>query len=483
MTDHDTRPYAKPSAKKRIKKISTEKSAIQSSLASITPKLSSKGGVKFPFPVKLHHLLEQESSAIVHIISWQPDGRTFRVHDKKAFEKKIQNLYFDQSCYASFRRQLNLWGFIRDAEHDGMHDGVYFHPLFQRGDKELCYSMERLKKGEKKEAAIVTRSEVDRLISPTSTRSSSSASNAVTQSSQDIHGELSMAEQTLAPNAVDPNVHVTPSMAISSANTNSNSLQHPASLYQLQLLEAYNAAMVSPLISSSLQRSENNLNDCNTNDCNTTALQHQLIAQQFLPSYLGMNSNIMHDTVLPNHQLQSLLDMQSSLNKNFPSVGNLQTPLSSDQVEGTVNKATDTTSTSSLPHFPTLPEPIGECAMQSKDESAHTSPISNDTLTSSRSEKGQTITSSSSMNSLPLNISWASFSQFQTMGDKLQTYSSVPSPEPFAHDKYLVYEEQADEQIANSNVSTVTLEDLEEMLKDLRGKGKCYENALYAHRG
>lgn len=476
MNDHDTRPYAKPSAKKRIKKISTEKSAIQSSLASITPKLSNKGGVKFPFPVKLHHLLEQESSAIVHIISWQPDGRKFRVHDKKAFEKKIQNLYFDQSWYASFRRQLNLWGFI--AEHDGNHGGVYFHPLFQRGDKELCYSMERLKKGEKKEAPIVTRSEVDRLISPTSTRLSSSASNAVTQSSQDIHGELSMTEQTLALNAVDPNVHVTPSMAISSANTNSNSLQHPASLFQLQLLEAYNAAMVSPLISSSLQRSENNLNDCNT-----TALQHQLIAQQFLPSYLGMNSNIMHDIVLPNHQLQSLLDMQSSLSKNFTSVGNLQTTLSSDQVEGTVDKAADTSSTSYVPHFPTLPEPIGECAMQSKDESAHTSPISNNTLTSSRSEKGQTITSSSSMNSLPLNISWASFSQFQTMGDKLQTYSSVPSPEPFAHDKYLVYEEQADEQIANSNVSTVTLEDLEEMLKDLRGKGKHYENALYAHRG
>ncbi|GFH44797.1 hypothetical protein CTEN210_01271 [Chaetoceros tenuissimus] len=487
------RPNTKPSApRKKSKKISSEKSAIQSSIASITPKLSNKGGVKYPFPVKLHHLLEQESATIVHIISWRPDGRTFRVHDKKAFEMEIQNLYFDQSHYASFRRQLNLWGFMRVAKHDGMHDGVYFHPLFRRGDKESCYIMERLKKGEKKEAAIVTPAQVEKLISTngTSTSSSSSASNAlVTQSSQDTQSELSMANENLynsvALNAVDPTAHVTPIMATSSSNGNSNSLQEieQLNLNQLQSLQASPDAMISSLISS-LQGSGNNLNGCDV-----TALQQQLIAQQLLPSYLGMNSN-MQDTALPNQQLRNVFDIQSSLNNSCTSVENLQTTRS-DQVEGVVDNATGTTSTPYLPYFPTLPESIDVSAkLSSKDESANNachstnyfSSISNDTPTSSQSEKGQTMTSSSSMNSLPLNISWASFSQFQTLGDKLQSYSPIPSPEPFPHDKYLVYEEQADEQAANSNVSTVTLEDLEEMLKDLRGKGKCYKNALYAHR-
>lgn len=382
---------------------------------------------------------------------------------------------------------------MRVAEHDGMHDGVYFHPLFRRGDKELCYIMHRLKKGEKKEAAIVTPAQVEKLISTTgtSTRSSSSASNAlVTQSSQDTQSELSMGKENLynsiALNAVDPNAHVAPIMATSSSNGNSNSLKQieQLNLNQLQSLQASTDAMISSLISS-LQGSGNNLNGCDV-----TALQQQLIAQQLLPSYLGMNGN-MQDTALPNNQLRNLFGMQSSLNNNCTSVENLQTTRS-DQVEGAVDNATETTSTSYLPYFPSLPEPIDDHAkLPSKDEYAniacHTthifSPVSSDTATSSRSEKGQTMKSSSSMNSLPLNISWASFSQFQTLGDKLQSYSPIPSPEPFPHEKYLVYEEQADEQAANSNVSTVTLEDLEEMLKDLRGKGKCYKNALYAHRG
>ena len=42
------------------------------------------------FPVKLHHVLgELEKDGLSHIVSWQPHGRCFLVHKRKAFVKRI----------------------------------------------------------------------------------------------------------------------------------------------------------------------------------------------------------------------------------------------------------------------------------------------------------------------------------------------------------------------------------------------------------
>lgn len=105
-----------------------------------------RGGVKYPFPIRLHELLQaaEKCQALACVVSWIEDGTSFRVHDKKAFEREIQPTYFNQSKYASFRCQLDLWAFDRIEKYRyGGREGFYAHPLFKRDDPQLCYLMER----------------------------------------------------------------------------------------------------------------------------------------------------------------------------------------------------------------------------------------------------------------------------------------------------------------------------------------------------
>lgn len=120
----------------------------------------SRGGCKYPFPERLFDLLQDVDNGkpeLSSIISWHANGNAFQVHDRKSLEKVIQKKYFNQSKYASFRRQLNLWGFERipsDAATKGKQDssseetllygGCFFHPLFQRHDRRLCCMVSRV---------------------------------------------------------------------------------------------------------------------------------------------------------------------------------------------------------------------------------------------------------------------------------------------------------------------------------------------------
>jgi hypothetical protein len=52
--------------------------------------LSGRGGVKIPFPDRLHDMLEQMSrEGLDHVVSWQPHGRCFVVHQPNEFVEKI----------------------------------------------------------------------------------------------------------------------------------------------------------------------------------------------------------------------------------------------------------------------------------------------------------------------------------------------------------------------------------------------------------
>jgi len=64
------------------------------------------------FPHKMYDLLEDVGrKGLDDIVSWLPDGKSFKIHDQVRFEQSIMTMYFSgMSSYKSFRRQLNLYG-------------------------------------------------------------------------------------------------------------------------------------------------------------------------------------------------------------------------------------------------------------------------------------------------------------------------------------------------------------------------------------
>jgi hypothetical protein len=95
------------------------------------------------FPWKLHVLFEQvEKRGHSHIISWLPDGKSFKVHDRYAFTNQIMPIFFGSSKYKTFQRNLNLWGFQTVSK--GPYKGVCSHEFFVRGMPTLCSSMKRV---------------------------------------------------------------------------------------------------------------------------------------------------------------------------------------------------------------------------------------------------------------------------------------------------------------------------------------------------
>jgi len=103
-----------------------------------------KGGVTTPFPWKLHEMLDDMAhTGDNSVVCWQPHGRAFMVHKPKEFVEKIMHHYFNQTKYASFQRQLNLYGFSRLSH--GRDKGAYYHKCFVRGERNLCRGMIRQK--------------------------------------------------------------------------------------------------------------------------------------------------------------------------------------------------------------------------------------------------------------------------------------------------------------------------------------------------
>jgi hypothetical protein len=105
------------------------------------------GGVQVLFPVMLYEMLEQiELSGpeqFQDVVAWQPHGRCFKVRDIYKFENFVLPCFFQhQKKFASFRRQLNLYGFKRLCR-PGPDNGAYYHQQFLRARPYLCRSMAR----------------------------------------------------------------------------------------------------------------------------------------------------------------------------------------------------------------------------------------------------------------------------------------------------------------------------------------------------
>jgi hypothetical protein len=84
------------------------------------------------FPMKLHMLLSKvEADGLSDVISWQPHGRAFKIHDRIKFVEAVMPIFFRQTKFESFRRQLCLYGFLSISQ--GPDKGALYHELFLRG--------------------------------------------------------------------------------------------------------------------------------------------------------------------------------------------------------------------------------------------------------------------------------------------------------------------------------------------------------------
>mmetsp|Transcript_3319 Transcript_3319/g.9432 ORF Transcript_3319/g.9432 Transcript_3319/m.9432 type:complete len:507 (+) Transcript_3319:211-1731(+) len=122
-----------------------------------------KNGLQQSFPFRLHRMLEEieegggtcEDSGKEEtgqrrnekrIISWVDGGSAFQMHDIDEFMNHIAPRYFRrQTKHRSFMRQLQLYGFARDASnHQPRSRGWrYHHPKFLKGRPNLCAQIER----------------------------------------------------------------------------------------------------------------------------------------------------------------------------------------------------------------------------------------------------------------------------------------------------------------------------------------------------
>lgn len=85
-----------------------------------------------------------ERDGYSHIISWMPDGKSFKIYadgslneeDEKAIVQVLKRT-FNQTRFKSFLRQLQLYGFERIYK--GPHKGECKHKFFVRGRRDLFH--------------------------------------------------------------------------------------------------------------------------------------------------------------------------------------------------------------------------------------------------------------------------------------------------------------------------------------------------------
>jgi len=114
--------------------------------------VSTKGGLYIPFPEKLFNMLQYidlQEPELANIVSWQPHGRCFLVHDVPRFESIILRRFFGHNRNSSFLRELNLWNFKRLGKCRGIDCGAYYNDIFLRSKKFLHRNMSRQKQKNK----------------------------------------------------------------------------------------------------------------------------------------------------------------------------------------------------------------------------------------------------------------------------------------------------------------------------------------------
>ena len=100
------------------------------------------------FPAKLYDLVEGHSRSAESeedlVVSWCEGGLAFIVRDLTRFCEEVLPQHFCHNKWASFIRQLNLYGFRRITQ--GQSSGAYWHKYFQRGQPQLLRGITRARR-------------------------------------------------------------------------------------------------------------------------------------------------------------------------------------------------------------------------------------------------------------------------------------------------------------------------------------------------
>ena len=124
---------------KRTHRATRPKAAVQKEKRKAT-------GIPPQFPRLLHTMLSRsEEGGYTDIVSWQPHGKSFLIHDREKFVREVMPKYFKQTRFSSFQRQLNLYGFVR-VERTGPDHKSYYHERFLRDEPQLVETMGRSKR-------------------------------------------------------------------------------------------------------------------------------------------------------------------------------------------------------------------------------------------------------------------------------------------------------------------------------------------------
>eukprot|EP00826_Nyctotherus_ovalis_P023539 TRINITY_DN1808_c0_g2_i3.p2 TRINITY_DN1808_c0_g2~~TRINITY_DN1808_c0_g2_i3.p2 ORF type:complete len:148 (+),score=42.55 TRINITY_DN1808_c0_g2_i3:187-630(+) len=93
------------------------------------------------FLAKTYKILQDKANW--PIVSWSENGKSFVIKDVTDFAEKILPSHFKHNNYASFIRQLNMYGFHKSAASDLLNS--FSHPFFCRDRPELLCRIQRKK--------------------------------------------------------------------------------------------------------------------------------------------------------------------------------------------------------------------------------------------------------------------------------------------------------------------------------------------------
>jgi HSF-type DNA-binding len=113
------------------------------SIASTSRGRSKGNSLIAPFPQHLHKkLIQIEKDGDSDVVSFCPHGRAFKVHDMDRFVAEVLPKHFKLNKWTSFRRQLNLYGFLRVRA--GPDSTAYYHALFLQSRPDLARFIKRV---------------------------------------------------------------------------------------------------------------------------------------------------------------------------------------------------------------------------------------------------------------------------------------------------------------------------------------------------